>query len=362
MSLTRINIYYGGRGLIEDPTIYVLNKMTEVLKELRVEVKRYNIFEDKNAIATLPSTLKEADGVILATTVEWFGMGGYMQQFLDMCWLYADKQELSHKYMLPVVMATTYGERDAELSLVKAWETLGGIPITGLVAYVENLEEFESNEGYSKIIEKKTETLYRSIHQKTQNLPTSNVAVKTSLLKTRTIELTPQESEQLSKFVSDESYVKQQKEDIEELSAMFKQMLSGSEEEAEGNVEAKDSAKQEEPDKVAEKEMVIDAAADALVGSFIKNYSAEPDFTASYAIIISDKDLILHLEATPDYVKCFYAATDEADVILRTTTAILENIIAGKETFQKGFMAGEISAKGNFKTLRMLDTIFPFAK
>ena len=43
---TKINIYYGGRGLVEDPTIYVLNKMTEVLKELRVEVNRYNIFEN----------------------------------------------------------------------------------------------------------------------------------------------------------------------------------------------------------------------------------------------------------------------------------------------------------------------------
>ena len=65
--ITKINIYYGGRGLLEDPTIYVINKMTEVLKDLRVEVERYNIFEDKNAIATLPSTLKGVDGVILAT-------------------------------------------------------------------------------------------------------------------------------------------------------------------------------------------------------------------------------------------------------------------------------------------------------
>ena len=36
------------------------------------------------------------------------------------------------------------------------------------------------------------------------------------------MELTPQESEQLSKYVSDDTYVKKQKEDIEELSQMFK--------------------------------------------------------------------------------------------------------------------------------------------
>lgn len=372
MSLTKINIYYGGRGLIEDPTIYVLNKMTDVLKELRVEVNRYNIFEDKNAIATLPSTLKGADGVILATTVEWFGIGGYMQQFLDMCWLYADKQELSRMYMLPVVMATTYGERDAEINLIKAWETLGGIPITGLVAYVENLEEFEQNEGYRKIIEKKAEALYRSIHQKTQSLPTSNLAVKTNLLKTRTIELTPQESEQLSKFVSDETYVKQQKEDIEELSAMFKKMLGeqGKENAADNSqsnggtgvetnhIEKVDTAE----NRVTEQEELVHSDSDVLISALIKNYRPDPGFMASYAIIISDKDKILHVEAAPDHVNCFYAATDEADVILRTTTQILNNILEGKTTFQKGFMAGEISAKGNFKTLRMLDTIFYFEK
>ena len=34
--MTKVNIYYGGRGLIEDPTIYVMDKITEVLNELNV--------------------------------------------------------------------------------------------------------------------------------------------------------------------------------------------------------------------------------------------------------------------------------------------------------------------------------------
>ena len=83
----KINIYYGGRGIIDDPTIYVINKMQEVLKELNVQVQRYYLHEYKANIVTLPQTLKEVDGIILASTVEWFGIGGYMQQFLDACWL-----------------------------------------------------------------------------------------------------------------------------------------------------------------------------------------------------------------------------------------------------------------------------------
>lgn len=61
----KINVYYGGRGLLDDPTLYVLKKMEDVLRELRVNIERFNIYEHKNEIATLPLTFKEADGIIL---------------------------------------------------------------------------------------------------------------------------------------------------------------------------------------------------------------------------------------------------------------------------------------------------------
>lgn len=43
----KINIYYGGRGLMDDPTLYVINKMQEVLEELRVTVVR---FKDRKSV------------------------------------------------------------------------------------------------------------------------------------------------------------------------------------------------------------------------------------------------------------------------------------------------------------------------
>ena len=74
----KVNIYYGGRGVLDDPTLYVIQKMESVLIELRVEVHRYNIYEQKNAISMLPQTLKDVDGIILATTVEWLGTNFWM--------------------------------------------------------------------------------------------------------------------------------------------------------------------------------------------------------------------------------------------------------------------------------------------
>lgn len=328
----KINIYYGGRGLIEDSTLYVISKLTEVFEELRVKVTRYNLYEEKNTIAMLPKTLKEADGIILATTVEWMGIGGYMQQFLDACWLYADKEKLEKLYMMPVVTATTYGEREAQLVLTQAWEMLGGIPFNGISAYVDNHVEFETNIEYAKLIEKKAEAYYRVINQKRVMLPASNIVLRQNLLKSNSIVLTPQESEQLSMYVSDDTYVRKQKEDIEELTQLYKDMLDGGE--SDSNQE--------------------------FIRNLKENFHPIPDFSASYSINISDADKTLVVEISESHLKCYYGEKADADVIAKTTRDVMNKLILGRITFQGAFMSGELTAKGNFKTLRTFDQVFQF--
>lgn len=328
----KVNIYYGGRGVLDDPTLYVLNKMEDVLHELRVSVERINIYEHKNEITTLPQTMKDADGIILGTTVEWLGIGGYMQQFLDSCWLYGDKEKIKTTYMQPIVMSTTYGEREGELTLANAWEFLGGLPCPGLCGYVEDLVTFEMNEDYNLIIEKKAENLYRTISQKQKSLPTSNQAVKQSVLRTPQMELTPQESEQLSKYVSDDSYVKKQKEDIEELASMFKDMLGKKSVEAE----------------------------DTFIKDFNSHFVPQSGFSAKYLFIIEGKKKPLFVDVEEEELDVHYGQEDGIDVFAKLTPEVLEGIVAGRMTFQRAFMTGEMTAKGNFKTLRMLDSLFAF--
>ena len=329
----KVNIYYGGRGLLDDPTLYVLSKMEEVLRELRVTVERINIFEHKNEIATLPQSIKDADGIILATTVEWLGIGGYMQQFLDACWLYGDKEKIKATYMQPIVMSTTYGEREGEMTLANAWEILGGLPCPGLCGYVEDLVSFEMNKDYNVIIEKKAENLYRTISQKMKSLPTSNQAVKQSVLRTPQMELTPQESEQLSKYVSDDSYVKKQKEDIQELASMFKDML--------GKASQEDEA--------------------IYVDQFKKHFTPQQNFQARYLFLIEGRKKPLFVEVNEDDLIIHYGQEENIDIYAKMTPEVMENIIEGRMTFQRAFMTGEMTAKENFKTLRMLDTLFNFA-
>lgn len=328
----KINIYYGGRGLIEDPTLYIISKLTEVLEELRVGVTKYNLYEEKSAITSLPKTLKDADGVILATTIEWFGIGGFMQQFLDACWLYGDKDKMSKLYMLPIVTTGAYGEKEALLTLIKSWEILGGEPCSGLSAYVEEHVEFETNLDYAKTIEKTAEEFYRVVNQKTKLLPSSAGTFKQSVIGNNPINLTPQESEQLSVYVSDDTYVKKQKEDIEELSQLFKEMMDNS-------------------DVEKGQEFIINLK---------DNFHPLEDFTASYSIELSDVNKTLIIEINNTKMKCYYGDKPEADVIAKTTHAMMNRLVNGRVTFQGAFMSGELTAKGNFKTLRTFDQVFRF--
>ena len=41
----KINIYYGGRGIIDDPSLYVTSMISEVLSELNVKVRQINLYE-----------------------------------------------------------------------------------------------------------------------------------------------------------------------------------------------------------------------------------------------------------------------------------------------------------------------------
>ena len=329
----KVNIYYGGRGLLEDPTLYVISKMEQVLVELQVEVRIYNIYEQKNAISMLPQTLKEADGIILATTVEWLGIGGYMNQFLDACWLYADKAALATTYMQPVVMSTTYGEREAMVTLENAWEILGGLPCSGFCGYVEDVKEFKENSEYAHIIEKKVETLYRTISQHTKGLPTSNQAVTRSILRTTQIELSPQESEQLSKFVSDDEYVQTQKADIADLTNMFRDMMGQKNENS----------------------------SNEYINDLKVHFRGNPEFAAKYLFMIDGKNQPLFVNVMGEQLECHYGKEDNIDVYMKLSGSIMDNIVAGRETFQRAFSVGDMTAKGNFRTLRMLDELFTFS-
>lgn len=332
----KINIYYGGRGIVDDPSLYVINRMTDVLKELNVEVQRFNLFDQKSAITALPGTLKDADGIILSSTVEWYGIGGYLMEFLDACWLYGDKDKIGRMYMMPVIMSTTYGEREGVTSLETAWEILGGLPCDGVCGYIADTSLFDTNQDYIRLIEKKAENFYRTISQKIPALPASNQVVKQKVSLTKSVDLTPQESEQLSKYVSDDRYVKTQKADIQELSSLFRDKLKNDER---------------------------SSTSEDYLNTFKRHYRPDNKVRGTYAISVTDRPgmkAMLLTVADSLVTEVISSERADIDVALSMTKDSLDEIVTGRMTFQRAFMAGNMKMKGDFKLLRGLDQIFVF--
>lgn len=257
-----------------------------------------------------------------------------MQSFLDACWLYGDKEKISSLYMCPVVMSTTYGEREGKLDLAVSWEILGGRPCSGICGYVKEMSQFENNQEYRYIIEKKTENLYRSIQQKVAIFPTSNQAVSKVVAVQKHTDLTPQETEQLSKYVSDESYVQKQKEDIQELASYFKEML-------------------ENENGTGSNEFVED---------FKKHFKPQAGSKAVYKFTIEGKKKPLIIQVNDSDLQIAYDKEDSADVEIQVASDIMDEIVSGRMSFQRAFMAGNMKMKGEFKLLRLLDQIFIFGE
>ncbi len=328
----KINIYYGGRGSVGDPTLYVLEKIEAVFGELNVSCTRYNLSDYKTGMSALMPSLKDADAVVLASTLEWFGLGGAMYEFLDSCWMYADKETVSKLYMMPVVLSKTYGEREAKDDLISAWGLIGGKSLEGLCAYVSDKESFENNADYLKVIETAAENTYRCVSKNAGLLPSSNDVIRSNVLKDA-IALTPKEVEQLSKYVAKEDYVKTQKKDIAELSGMFKELL-------------------------IEEENGFDAY---YTSPFEKHYIGHMDVLYSIMIAVTDKNKNILLRIAGDKLTASVEdVSNTYDINVSMDSDLFAEIINGRMTFQRAFMMGSLRYKGDFSTIKKLDSLFDF--
>ena len=73
---------------------------------------------------------------------------------------------------------------------------------------------------------------------------------------------------------------------------------------------------------------------------------------------IGKKPLSIRIDgAETEYI---LQSIEKADVEINVPETIMQDIVAGRMTFQRAFMTGEMKIKGDFKILRALDEIFVF--
>ena len=149
---------------------------------------------------------------------------------------------------------------------------------------------------------------------------------------TQSLNLSPQEAVQLSELASDDFYVQKQKEDIQELASMFRDLMGSS-----GELDST---------------MFLQDLRD--------HFHAQPGFRAVYKFNLPEakKPLIVKVDHTE--MECYYGDSDTFDVEMQISSAVMNEIVQGRMTFQRAFMAGDMKMKGDFKELRTLDMLYVF--
>ena len=150
----------------------------------------------------------------------------------------------------------------------------------------------------------------------------------------KNIDLTPQESEQLSVYASDDSFVSTTKEDLQELTSMFREMM--------GDEDAQSDSQEE------------------YIKDFKEHFTPQSGVNAVYRMLIDGKKKPLVLEVNGPRNNFYYGNVEEADVDVTISKETLDDIVYARMTFQRAFMGGLIKIKGDFKMLRALDQLFTF--
>ena len=133
--------------------------------------------------------------------------------------------------------------------------------------------------------------------------------------------------------VLEEDFYDMSKEDIKELTSFFKDMM----------------------------ESRTTESTDHFINDFERNYSAQPGIQGIYRILIKNYKKPLIIRVQNHKCECFYGTSEYADVEIQLEEDILKDIVDGKTSFQRSFMGGDMTMKGDFKIMRSLDRIFPFA-
>ena len=69
---------------------------------------------------------------------------------------------------------------------------------------------------------------------------------------------------------------------------------------------------------------------------------------------ITDLNKTIIIDIDNEKLNCRYGQKDEVDVFAKISKRGMDKLVEGGTSFQQAFMTGELTAKGNFKTLRKL--------
>lgn len=318
----KITMVYAGLSEADNPAHYACGRLQEVFKELGLTVEYKDLSKDDNEEVILAMT--GSAGVVIALTVEWYGIGYLLQKLLDDCHFYKKSGAFDEIPLFSIVFSRDGFEKEAAIYLETAWQLLGGSLGQQITAIFANSADLAGNFEAIQVIEKRAEQYFRyGLHQSYQ-LPQSLTADKV-LGQTKPVEemITPEQSAETARQQKEQAH-------IQSLSDKLK-------------------AKLEEKTK---------AEYQTLPELLMQKYSGYTDQEYQLQILIIDKPAA----NTTVLIKKsgIFAAYGQEDVpvTISATEETIRQILAGKISFQRAFMTGEMTVKGELTVLYKLDDFF----
>lgn len=346
----KIVMIYGGNGLVNDPCLPALERISSVLTELNISIKRVDLHKNAYGMEEIFKEIGAADGLIIGATVEWVGIGGRLQTFLDACWESTQHNVFTGLPLLGVVLAKQTGEREAYYHLLRSFELLGGVEGISLCASIENAADLEINNSYMGIIDKKAEDYYRIINQRRGSLPTSHHLMKvvkeikakptpSQRLKLSVEEASQEGLSQKKPIVSDvvgiksyDEFIEKQHKDISDIASLFKNKI------------------------MSKTKEVSLPYGERFEKAYIKG-SQSVDMVIVWTV---DERQQIGLIFRNGDLKATGEPGKERHVTLASDQETLNKVLEGKLSIQRGFMTGVVKAKGDFSVLYQMDKWFKF--
>lgn len=321
----KITLVYGSASSADNPTDFACRRIREVMEELGLQVEAWRLTD--HAFEDILDSVTTSAGVVLATTVEWFGIGFFMQRFLDQCHQVQREGMFDGIPLLSVVFSREAYEKEAGDYLTTAWQLLGGWQGVDIYGCYPDVASLSADLDAMQWLEKKVEQFFRYGLSQNAQPPRSAFNRKgTHEVKTPV----PQPLEETVAEPEDEQ-TRRQKENIVALSGKLK-------------------AKLEEKTKVGNLEFPE---------WFSQKYKGNADREYLIQLLLTDqaqKNTALLIKTNG--IHGYYGVESDPLLTITLEEAVLRQILEGRVSFRRAFMTGKLSAKGELNLLYKMDELF----